>query len=102
MRHTEAVSAINGTGLNRRRARRIAILTLLTGAVLALSPVAPANAAKCWYSAASRSGESVTKMGRASKKKWACNRARRKCNRARDRLVKKGAYGRGFKCVRVK
>ena len=95
-------SAVNRTGKIRKRAVQMAILTLCTSAIVALAPVKPANAAKCWYSAASRTGQSVTEIGRASKKKWACNRARRQCNRARDRAVRKGANPRGFKCVRVK
>ena len=95
-------AAINRTGRPRRRVVQLAILALCTGAIVTLTPVKPASAAKCWYSAASRTGQSVTEMGRASKKKWACNRARRQCNRARDRAVRKGANPRGFKCVRVK
>jgi len=95
-------SAIDHAGTTRSRVVQLAAVTLFTGAVLALAPVKPANAASCWYSAASLSGQSVTKKGTAAKKKWACNRARRKCNRARDRAVRNGANSRGFNCVRVK
>jgi len=106
MRHTETgrleAAALPCTKATRKKAVQIAILTWCTGAILALSPATPANAKSCWYSAASISGQSVTKKGRAKKQKWACNRARRKCNRARDRAVRKGANPRGFNCVRVK
>lgn len=106
MTHTSTAgletSAINRTCKSRRRVVQLAAATLFTGAIVALAPVKPAHAASCWYSAASLSGQSVTKKATAAKKKWACNRARRKCNRARDRAVRKGANSRGFNCVRVK
>lgn len=106
MRHADTfgldAAKLPRTGRPLRKVVQLAILAVCTGAILTLSPSAPASAASCWYSAASISGQSVTKKGRAKKQKWACNRARRKCNRARDRSVRKGANPRGFKCVRVK
>ena len=85
--------------------RRVFMLSAaaLLGAAVLLPFGQQAHAAKCLYMAHYSDGRftGVEDVGRAFKKKNACNRARRGCNRKLERARRKGKIGRGASCGRI-